>query len=283
MILKNKKYIVTGGSFGIGYEISKEIAKNGGSVIICARNEEFIIKSKNEIDKINNINNYYYRLDVSNYNEIISFKNYLEKNHEKIDGLINCAGIYGPIGKTNNLDIKEFEQAININFMGTVYMTHMFLNLKNLNDRKKIINFSGGGSTNSFPNYTAYSCSKISIVKFTENLALELKDDNVNINCISPGFINTRIHQKTLELGPDIVGNDFYNYTLKEINSGGSSPLKSAKLVIFLLTDISNNINGKLISAIWDDWNDEKIFNLLENNKDFATLRRIDEKIFYKK
>lgn len=280
----NKNIIVTGGSKGIGFEISKSILKNNDNVIIVSSNQINLDNAKKEIDKLKIKSKYYfYKLNISNINDVDIFMNWVKNNFENIHGLVNCAGIYGPIGKTNEIDLNYFQKTININFLGTVYMTTKFINLyDNILYKRKIIIFSGGGASSIFPNYTAYSTSKISLVKFAENLSNELKNDNIDINCISPGFIITDIHRETLKTGETIVGENFYNKTLENIKKGGDPIEKPVNLTNFLLSNKSDNISGKLISAIWDPWENEDFQYLLKNDTDIATLRRIDKKYFDK-
>jgi len=277
----NKNIIVTGGSKGIGFEISKSILKNN-NVIIVSSNQINLDNAKKELDKLENKGKcYFYKLDISNIDDVDIFMNWIKNNFENIHGLVNCAGIYGPIGKTNEIDLNYFQKTININFLGTVYMTTKFINLyNNVSYKRKIIIFSGGGTSSIFPNYTAYSTSKISLVKFAENLSNELKDDNVDINCISPGFIITDIHKETLKNGEKIVGKNFYNKTLENIKKGGDPIEKPVNLTNFLLSSKSDNISGKLISAIWDPWENKDFQELLKTDIDIATLKRIDKKYF---
>lgn len=282
MILDGKTIIVTGGSLGIGLEISKKIALEGGTVIMVARNEDDLISATETLKKISNKRHHYIVADIG---KLKSNKKFAKFTHfySDIYGLVNCAGIYGPIGNIKDIDMIEFHNTIEINLMGTVHMCNMFSKTKtNSSNRRKIINFSGGGGTSPFPNYSAYATSKAAIIRFTENLAIELSE-NFDVNCIAPGFVATRLHQATLEAGSDIVGKDFYQSTINQLNDGGVSPELAANLAIFLLSDESNGITGKIISAPWDDWSNSDFQELLKNNKDFATLRRIDNKNYFKK
>lgn len=282
-LLENKTIIVTGGSLGIGLAVSKKCAKEGATVIIAARNESDLIQAVQELKKISHKQHNYYTVDVSEYKEVKNFSNWCEKNLEEINGLVNCAGIYGPIGKTTDVDIGLFNNAIKINFLGTVYMCNIFAPLLKSSNKKKIVNYSGGGAASPFPNYSAYATSKVAIVRFTENLALELLEDNFDINCIAPGFVITRLHQQTLDCGPDLTGIPFFESTKKQIESGGVPPEKAAGLTVFLLSERSDGITGKFISAPWDPWQTDEFQNTLRSDKDFATLRRIDNKTFLKK
>jgi len=112
---------------------------------------------------------------------------------------------------------------------------------------------------------------------------MELGDDGYDINCIAPGFVITRLHNDTIEAGPDSAGRAFFENTKKQAKDGGVPPEKAAELTVFLLSDDSNGINGKFLSAPYDPWQDKAYQEKLRENNDLATLRRIDEKYFYKK
>lgn len=283
-MLESDIVVVTGGSLGIGLEIAKKCAYEGAKVIIAARGIEDLKNAVEELKNISNNNHEWYQLDVSRYDEVSLFAKWCSEKFPYINGLVNCAGIYGPIGKTCEVDMDKFTETIQINFLGTVYMCHSFYPLMLKSEkRKKIINFSGGGAATPFPNYSAYATSKIAIVRFTENLGQELLGQKVDVNCVAPGFVITRLHQQTLEAGPQLVGGSFYDNTKKQIKNGGVSPEKAASLAIFLLSSSSDGITGKFISAPWDNWQEKEFQDALRNDKDFATLRRIDNRTFYKK
>lgn len=281
MKLENKTFIVTGGSLGIGLAVSKKIAIEGGTVIMCARDEKNLKNAIKDLEELSKRKHYYYVLDISKLKKYQKFANWCLKEFKHIDGLVNCAGVYGPIGKTIDLSMKEILDTIKINFMGTVQMSSLFANLYK-SDKQKIVNFSGGGAASPFANYSAYATSKIAIVRFTENLAIEL-GENFDINCIAPGFVATRIHEQTLKVGAKKAGETFFENTKKQLETGAVPPEKAADLTAFLLSDDSNGITGKFISAPWDPWQEESFQKLLKTDKDFATIRRIDNKTFFKK
>jgi|GEM_PF-59769 predicted dehydrogenase/NAD(P)-dependent dehydrogenase (short-subunit alcohol dehydrogenase family) len=279
--LHKKTIIITGGSLGIGLEVAKTCAREGAQVIIVARNENNLSAAVNELKQIFEINHQSYALDVSNLDEVQKFKQWCIDKKFKINGLVNCAGVYGPIGKTTNVDMQKFTQAIKINFLGTVYMCNAIAPLLQSSSRKKIVNYSGGGAASPFPNYSAYATSKVAITRFTENLSLELTDENIDVNCIAPGFVVTRLHKQTLEKGSQTAGESFFKKTKEQIESGGTSPEIAANLTAFLLSEHSDGITGKFISAPWDQWQDEKFQKRLRTEKDICSLRRIDEKYFF--
>ena len=282
-LLSSKTIVITGGSLGIGYEIAKKCAIEEATVIIAARNKKALENALAELNQISKNNHQQYSVDVSKYEEVKRFASWCSSNFSHIYALVNCAGVYGPIGRINQISMEKFAEAIHINFLGTVYMCHAFIPLIKSGARKKIINFSGGGAASPFPNYSAYATSKIAIVRLTENLSIEFSQDGLDINCIAPGFVITRLHQQTIKAGPGLATKDFYENTKKQIESGGIPIEKAVDLALFLLSTDSDGITGKFISAAWDPWQDKDFQQKLRIDKDFATLRRIDEKAFFKR
>lgn len=282
-VLDAKNVIITGGSLGIGLELAKKAARAGARVIIAARNQADSEKALADLKSISAQDHQIYKIDVGQYDEVQTFAKWCADRFGSIDGLVNCAGVYGPIGKLPQIDIKKFDEAIRINFLGTVYMCHAFIPIMKAATRKKIINYSGGGAATPFPHYMAYATSKIAIVRFTENLSLEMNGDCFDVNCVAPGFVITRLHQDTLVAGPELCQPAFYENTKKQIEAGGVPPDKAANLTVYLLSEASDGITGKFISAPWDAWEDEAFRAKLRTDKDFATLRRIDDKTFFKK
>lgn len=282
-VLDAKNVVITGGSLGIGLEIAKTAARAGARVIIAARDQADLEKALADLKGISAKDHQLYKIDIGQYEEVQTFAKWCADRVGYINGLVNCAGVYGPIGKLPEIDITKFDEAIRINFLGTVYMCHAFIHIMKAASRKKIINYSGGGAATPFPHYTAYATSKIAIVRFTENLSLEMNDDGFDVNCISPGFVITRLHQDTLAAGPELAKESFYENTKKQIDIGGVPPDKAANLTVYLLSAASDGITGKFIAVPWDAWEEETFRERLRSDKDFATMRRIDDKSFYKR
>jgi NAD(P)-dependent dehydrogenase (short-subunit alcohol dehydrogenase family) len=282
-MLDSRVIVITGGSLGIGAEIAKACAAEGATVVISARTIDGLEKTLKELKHISQRNHELYPLDVSQYPHVRDFARWCAAKFQHIHGLVNCAGIYGPIGKTSQVSMEKFAEAIAINFLGTVYACQALIPLFPSSMRKKIVNFSGGGAAAPFPHYSAYATSKVAIVRFTENLAAELVDEAVDANCIAPGFVITRFHEETLKAGPELATPAFYENTKKQMASGGVPVEKAVRLTIFLLSSLSDGITGKFISAAWDPWPDKDFQERLRRDKDFATIRRIDDKMFFKK
>jgi 3-oxoacyl-[acyl-carrier protein] reductase len=139
----------------------------------------------------------------------------------------------------------------------------------------KIIVLSGGGATQPMPGFSAYAASKAAVVRLTETLADELRDDHIDVNAIAPGALNTRLLDEVLAAGPDKVGQAFYDRSVKQKAEGGTSLEKGAALCAFLLSPESDGVTGRLLSAVWDPWADLPARRDELAKSDIYTLRRI--------
>lgn len=280
--LNKKKVVITGGSTGIGFAISRHCLREGALPILLARKEHELENAIKCLQQEFNVECPYYCADVSSIESVAAVAKKVAQDHTKVDGLVNCAGVYGPIGKSHLIDPIKFTEAIQVNLLGSFYMCHFFIPLLSKDPRGKIVNFAGGGAASPFPNYSGYATSKVGVVRLTENLALELADSHIDVNSIAPGFVITDFHKETLVAGKS-AGIDFLNKTKEEIRKGGVSPDVAATLAVFLLSSDSDQISGRFVSAPWDPWQDKDFQAQLRQDPDLATLRRIDSRLFYRK
>ena len=138
----------------------------------------------------------------------------------------------------------------------------------------KIINLSGGGAANPQPCFSAYATSKAAVVRFTETISEEVKGFNIQVNAIAPGGIATRLQDEVIAAG-ELAGAEALAKA-KRIKAAGETTLdKPVALSVFLASDESKGLTGKLISAVWDDWQ-----NMGKNaselvSSDLYTLRRV--------
>ena len=117
----------------------------------------------------------------------------LRAEFPRLDILVNNAGVYGPMGNIEDVDWNEWVDAIRINLLGLVYVSRAAMPMFRAQHYGKIINISGGGAANPMPAITAYAASKAGVVRFTELLALECRDDHIDVNAIAPGALVTRM------------------------------------------------------------------------------------------
>jgi 3-oxoacyl-[acyl-carrier protein] reductase len=141
----------------------------------------------------------------------------------------------------------------------------------------RAVTLSGGGGTAPLARYDAYAASKAAVVRLTENVAV---DGEVEVNCVAPGFVATRMHAGTLTAGPEAAGADYYRRTQAQLAEGGFPAAEAAALVAFLLSDSAAGISGRLLSAQWDPWREDEFRRRLRNDRSLATLRRIDGQLF---
>jgi NAD(P)-dependent dehydrogenase (short-subunit alcohol dehydrogenase family) len=122
---------------------------------------------------------------------------------------------------------------------------------------------------------TSYAASKAAVVRFTESLALDLKAHGIDVNAIAPGALDTRLLDQVLDAGPEMVGAEFHQ-RMRKIKEQGGTPLSvGAGLAVYLASNESNGITGRLIAAAWDKWATlhERAKDL--DASDIYTLRRI--------
>lgn len=215
------------------------------------------------------------KADVSKSEDVVNLTNAAFKELERIDVLINNAGVYGPKGLIENVDWEEWVRAVQINLLGTVMMCKMVLPHMKRNGWGKIINLSGGGATSPLPRISAYATSKAGVVRFTETTAEECRGTGIDINAVAPGALNTRLLDEVLTAGPEKVGQSFYGKALKQLKSGGSPLSMGASLCVFLASPASDGITGKLISAVWDPWERLADYRKELSESDIYSLRRI--------
>ena len=281
MILKNKNIILTGASGGIGKLIAKRCNAEGANLFLISRSQEKLQELVSFLD-LSIGKAHLFVLDISNeeaVNIVLSQIDLLCNGQMHV--LINNAGIQNPIGPFENNSLSSWKENININLFGTVNMTQSVLPFMIRNNSGKIINFSGGGSTSPRVNFSAYGIAKTAIVRFSEIIALELRKHQIYVNSVSPGAINTQMMEEVLLSGEN-AGDEFIS-TITRKKNGGDDPNHILELISFLMSDDSAGITGKLISAVWDPWKSKEFQDLLKSDTDIATLRRIDNKYYYKK
>jgi NAD(P)-dependent dehydrogenase (short-subunit alcohol dehydrogenase family) len=188
---------------------------------------------------------------------------------------VNNAGIYGPIGPTEEVDWDSWVRAIEINLLGSVLLCRALLPHFKRQRYGKIVQLSGGGATNPLPRFTAYAASKAAVVRFAESLALDVREYGIDVNSIAPGPLNTRMMRELLDAGPQAAGEGFFE-RMKKIADEGGAPLETgAALAVFLASAASDGITGKLLSAVWDPWSTLAAHRADLDGSDVYTLRRI--------
>ena len=277
MKLKGRNIIVTGSSQGFGLAAAKAFAQEGANVAICARGQERLRIAQDELIRcaMGKVKVVAMPTDVANPDDVEQFVEYVISEFGRVDVLLSNAGVYGPKGSIEELNWSDWTKAIEINLNGTVLSCRAVIPHMKKNGKGRVIIMSGGGATKPLPFLSAYAASKAAVVRFAETLAEELMDFQIYVNTVAPGALNTRMLDDVLEAGSELVGEKFYDEMLK-IKEQGGTPLKvGTSLCVFLASDESEGITGKLISAVWDSW--REFPGRLDDLKgtDIFTLRRI--------
>lgn len=273
-LLRGKNAIITGGSRGIGKAIAEAFAREGADLFLISRTESELEATKKELEKYG-IEIVTQTADVANEDDVAKAIKIANETFPKIDILVNAAGIHGPIGKLEELNSDDWIKTFAVNIFGTMLMCRAILPImKKQNSGGRIINFTGGGE-GPFPRFSAYAASKGAVVRFTESLAEEVKDDGIFINAIAPGEVNTALFEDVLRAGPEKCGEEQYRQFLRRKEEGGAPPELAAELCVFLASKKSTGITGKVLSAKWDDWKkfQKHIKEIAES--DVYTYRRI--------
>ena len=252
-MLKNSIALVTGASGYIGIDIAKKLALNGATIAIHASNK---LNATKTIDKILDNNDYHnYQFfpvygDITNTKDIkqilFNINHYISQhnnNNLQFNTLINAAG-YNKDGLLLRLDDKNIHKIINTNIIGSILLSKYTIKnmLKSKNQNQKNIIHIGSAVTQYNPiGQSVYTSSKIALTSLVKTLSKELKHKNININCISPGYINggqtnvLSVKQKEFLKNEHIALNRFG--TANEISD----------LVYYLCTN-GNYINGETIN-----------------------------------
>ncbi len=276
-VLSGKVAIITGANQGFGLEVARKYVLAGADVMLCARNTALLRGAQDDLVKLAETDQKILAkaADVSVEYDVQALVSETISQLGGCDILVNNAGIYGPKGEIEEVDWSEWIKAIEINVYGSILMCRAILSHFKAQGYGKIIQLSGGGATNPIPRISAYAVSKAAIVRFAETLAEEVRGTGIDVNAIAPGALNTRMLDEVLEAGPEKVGQDFYERSLKQKESGGIPLSRGADLALFLASSASDGITGKLISAVWDDWEHWPEHRDELSTSDVYTLRRI--------
>lgn len=276
MKLKGLNALITGGSQGLGKTIAEHYLREGANVMICARNEKELATTRDELAAAFPGRKVLAKsCDVANEAQVNSLVATALQELGPLHALVLNAGVYGPMGPTESVDLNEWRRAIDINLFGVLLPCRAIIPQFKKAGRGKIVVLSGGGATNPLPNISSYAASKAAVVRLMETLAEELRPHHVDVNAIAPGALATRLVDEVLAAGPDKVGAAFFEKN-KQWKEKGATPLElGAKLAVYLASEESDGITGKLISAQWDPWATLQAHREELSKSDIYCLRRI--------
>lgn len=233
-MFKEKVAVVTGGASGIGLATTKKLLSEGANVVILdLKMDEEIINSLGETAL-------YLKCDVSNEENVKNCIEEIIRKFDHIDYLVANAGIGGSASKPHEVSMDEWNKVISVNQTGIFLLNKYVINEMLKNGKGAVVNTSSMyglvGSTTSF----AYSASKGAINQMTRSLALTYARDNIRVNAIAPGYVDTPI----LSMVPDNIKEAMGN----ELPIGRlGKDTEIANLICYLLSDDASFITGAII------------------------------------
>ena len=184
--LENRVAIVTGGAQGFGLAITKRFIESGAKVLIWDKDTEYL-------NKVDLKNTQKIEVDVSNYKSVENAFAESLTHENKIDILINNAGIAGPNFKTWDYPLEEWQKVIDIDLTGVFYCCKTIVPHFIKNNYGRIVNISSIAGKEGNPNAMPYSAAKAGVIALTKSLGKELAENNISVNCVTPAPAKTRI------------------------------------------------------------------------------------------
>tara|TARA_B100001115_G_scaffold183168_1_gene181245 strand:- start:5554 stop:6261 length:708 start_codon:yes stop_codon:yes gene_type:complete len=187
----NKTIVITGGSKGIGKSIALKFAQENFDIYTCSRNQDDLLKLKNELNSLNqNITLYTLNCDLSTKDGCNSFINFINDNTKKIDILVNNVGTFIP-GKLIEEDDSALEKMIDINLYSNYWITKGLIKLMTNYREGHIFNICSIASKVAYANGGSYCISKFALYGMSQCLREELKDFDVKVTAVLPGAVRT--------------------------------------------------------------------------------------------
>ena len=268
--------LVVGAGRGIGEEVALRFAREGARVVLASR-------TAGELDSV------FQRIraedgaasvqvtDATSREQVDRLVQASLNAFGRIDVLVNAAGIYGPIGNLWDADPDEWFKTFSVNLFSAFLLCRAVAPHMIKARRGKIINFSGGGAASPIARFSAYGASKAAVVRLTETLAEEVREFNIQVNAIAPGAVDTKLQDEVLAAG-DRAGEIYLRMKKMRESGEGATPRNlPAELAVFLASEESRELTGKLISAPfdgWQSWDAQRIDEV--SSKPWYTLRRLD-------
>ena len=233
--LENKKIIITGASGGIGNSIVQKLYDNGAHILASGTKIEKLEELKKKFQNIKIL-----KFDISESDKIEDF---IEDAYSKLDGSLDCIINNAGITKDNlaiRMSLDEWKRVIEVNLTSTFLLSKFAIKKMLKNKSGKIVNITSVVGHTGNLGQANYTASKAGIVAMSKSLAIEYAKKNININCISPGFIKTNMTEKIDEKFKEIIISKIPSARLGE-------PEDIANAVLFLASNQSDYINGETL------------------------------------
>lgn len=272
------KILITGVTSGIGRELAKRIQKEywdraelwGISRSVGGR---YWPSWKWKFDDGITVT----RADVAMRYTLNPARNQIMEEWGCLDAIIHAAGVQGEIEPMTWSQESSWRETVDVNLLGTFNVLQAFRPLLGKRGRSKVIAFSGGGAACARPNFSAYAASKTGVVRLVETVAQEWARDGIlaDVNALAPGAMLSSMTRAIAEAGPQVAGEREYAHAIDLVRNGTDPEVleRCWQMVDFLLSEDSDGISGRFLSAQWDD--PHRIKSDIQANPEAYLLRRI--------
>lgn len=269
---KTVPVLVTGAGRGIGKRLAIGFAAKGARVGLLARSKAELDLCHLEIEHAGG-SALRIRTDVADYEQVSAAVERMRVQFgSPVQILVCAAAIQGPVGPFAESSPKAWAEIIHTNLVGVMNACRAVL--PHMIERRsgKIIVLANGGGSQARPNFAIYAATKTAIVSFVESAAEEVRDHNVQINCMAPGASYTHMTDQILAAG-DRAGWREIEEAQEVRLTGGMGPDKQIELALFLASEEANHVSGRLIH-VRDDWKRLRDGSM---KPDLYTLRRVQK------
>ena len=263
----SKKAIVVGASADIGAALCEDWIEKGWEVYGTYRTTSEEVK-RLQSKLLSMIN-----CDLSNKESVEAACNKLKKEVKDWDVLVLAPGLQDPVKLFSECNFEEWAESIEVNFTNQVRVAHHLLPNRRRSEARSptVLFFAGGGTNNATVRYSAYTISKIALIKMVELLAAEIQD--VKFIIIGPGWVKTKIHNSTLKAGQNAGEN--YKLTIDKLGGNECTPMgKVVECCNTLIKGSKELLTGRNFSVVFDKWGTEELDVLLAKYPDMYKLRR---------
>jgi len=255
------KYIFISGSSDIATAIIDDLIKKNHEII-------YTYNSK-KVDRFKKLTSF--KLDIGSRKNISKFTK--NKKLNNWENLVILTASQNPIGLFSEVDKDDWAKSIDLNFTNQMYLIREMLSKrsKNLKKINNIILWAGTGSNSAPKYYSAYTISKIALTKMCELLDKEF--DDIKVSIIGPGWVNTKIHEQTIEAGK--LARENYKKTIERFKTNKFNPMEDVVNCFNKITSLKKHTaGGRNFSVQFDKWRENDLIKILDNDENMYKLRR---------